>query len=136
MNTPQMLPDTVSHTPDNAELMALPIPLMRSDIQSNNHAFLLSKNVGEARAPPVCTVLFTFREFSKCRADRSERRPGWREELPELIVIGNPLMISQDFPPLHTVHESFPSYGVPSSTEIKVIYTISKTDLFKCFPIL
>ena len=51
MNTPQMLPDTVSHTPDNAELMALPIPLMRSDIQSNNHAFLLSKNVGEARSP-------------------------------------------------------------------------------------
>ena len=49
MNTPQMLPDTVSHTPDNAELMALPMPLMRSDIQSNNHAFLLSKNVGEAR---------------------------------------------------------------------------------------
>lgn len=46
-----MLPDTVSHTPDNAELMALPIPLMRSDIQSNNHAFLLSKNVGEARSP-------------------------------------------------------------------------------------
>ena len=45
-----MLPDTVSHTPDNAELMALPIPLMRSDIQSNNHAFLLSKNVGEARS--------------------------------------------------------------------------------------
>ena len=53
-----------------------------------------------------------------------------------MIVIGNPLMISQDFPPLHTVRESFPSYGVPSSTEIKVIYTISKTDLFKCFPTL
>lgn len=51
MNTPQMLPDTVSHTPDNAELMALPIPLMRSDIQSNNHAFLLSKKCGRGEKP-------------------------------------------------------------------------------------
>ena len=31
------------------------------------------------------------------------------------IVIGNPLMLSPDFPPLHTGHESFPSSGVPSS---------------------
>ena len=75
-------------------------------------------------APPVCTVLFTCRGFSKYKADRSVRRPGWREGLPARIVIGNPLMISQDFPPLHTVRESFPSYGVPSSTEIKVIYSM------------
>ncbi len=32
-----------------------------------------------------------------------------------LIVIGNPLMLSPDFPPLHTGRESFPSSGVPSS---------------------
>jgi len=31
------------------------------------------------------------------------------------IVIGNPLMLSPDFPPLHTGRESFPSSGVPSS---------------------
>ena len=33
----------------------------------------------------------------------------------DLIVIGNPLMLSPDFPPLHTGRESFPSSGVPSS---------------------
>ena len=30
------------------------------------------------------------------------------------IAIGNPLMLSPDFPPLYTVHETFTSYGVPS----------------------
>ena len=29
-------------------------------------------------------------------------------------MIGNPLRLSPDFPPLHTVRDSFPSYGVPS----------------------
>ena len=33
----------------------------------------------------------------------------------QTIVIGNPLMLSPDFPPLHTGRESFPSSGVPSS---------------------
>lgn len=33
----------------------------------------------------------------------------------QIIVIGNPLMLSPDFPPLHTGRESFPSSGVPSS---------------------
>ena len=31
-----------------------------------------------------------------------------------LIVIGNPLMLSPDFPPLHTVHATFTAHGVPS----------------------
>lgn len=31
-----------------------------------------------------------------------------------LIAIGNFLMLSPSFPPLHTVHETFASYGVPS----------------------
>lgn len=30
------------------------------------------------------------------------------------IAIGNFLMLSPSFPPLHTVHETFASYGVPS----------------------
>lgn len=34
------------------------------------------------------------------------------EEYP--IAIGNFLMLSPSFPPLHTVHETFASYGVPS----------------------
>ena len=38
-----------------------------------------------------------------------------RKELKKAIVIGNPLMLSPDFPPLHTGRESFPSSGVPSS---------------------
>nr|DAL73412.1 MAG TPA: hypothetical protein [Caudoviricetes sp.] len=32
----------------------------------------------------------------------------------QLIAIGNPLMLSPDFPPHHTVREPFNSYGVPS----------------------
>ena len=31
-----------------------------------------------------------------------------------IIAIGNFLMLSPSFPPLHTVHETFASYGVPS----------------------
>ena len=31
-----------------------------------------------------------------------------------VIAIGNFLMLSPSFPPLHTVHETFASYGVPS----------------------
>jgi len=31
-----------------------------------------------------------------------------------LIAIGKPLKLSLAFPLLHTVRESFPSYGVPS----------------------
>ena len=31
-----------------------------------------------------------------------------------MIVIGNPLILSQDFPPLHTVHATFIAHGVPS----------------------
>ena len=74
MNTPQMLPDTVSHTPDSAELMALPIPLMRSDIQSNNHAFLLSKNVGEARSPSrLYGVVYIPRIFQIYRGQVREK---------------------------------------------------------------
>ena len=32
----------------------------------------------------------------------------------DTIAIGNFLMLSPSFPPLHTVHETFASYGVPS----------------------
>ena len=33
----------------------------------------------------------------------------------DMIAIGNPLILSPDFPPLHTGHETFISSGVPSS---------------------
>ena len=32
------------------------------------------------------------------------------------IAIGNPLMLSLDFPPLHTVHAAFTAHGVPSNS--------------------
>lgn len=41
--------------------------------------------------------------------------PQYREVIAEnYIAIGNPLIPSPDFPPLSTVHESFPSHGAPS----------------------
>ena len=41
-----------------------------------------------------------------------------------LIAIGNPLKLSPDFPPLSTVHESFPSHGAPSIHILNVLNTI------------
>ena len=65
---------------------------------------------------------------SRCIAALSERIQDSRKVLPARIVIGNPLILSQDFPPPHTVRESFPSYGVPPSTVVKIIYTIFKSN--------
>ena len=35
------------------------------------------------------------------------------------IVIGNPLMLSPDFPPLHTVHATFTAHGAPSNSAVQ-----------------
>ena len=40
------------------------------------------------------------------------------DEIKEPIAIGNPLKSSPDFPPLSTVHESFPSHGAPSPSTL------------------
>ena len=45
----------------------------------------------------------------------SSQYPDGATQSDDPIVIGNPLMLSPDFPPLHTGRESFPSSGVPSS---------------------
>ena len=37
----------------------------------------------------------------------------------DLIAIGNPLKLSPDFPPLHTVHAAFTAHGVPSNSAIQ-----------------
>ena len=47
------------------------------------------------------------------------------------IAIGNPLMSSLDFPPLHTVHESFPSHGVPSGISSGMIKQLSTIASFR-----
>lgn len=44
--------------------------------------------------------------------------PGFRER----ISIGNPLKLSPDFPPIHTVHAPFNAYGVPSNDFILVLH--------------
>ena len=36
-----------------------------------------------------------------------------------MIVIGNPLKLSPDFPPLHTVHATFTAHGVPSNSVVQ-----------------
>ena len=55
--------------------------------------------------------------------------------LPPQIVIGNPLMLSPDFPPLHTVHATFTAHGVPSNLVIQglrhfVCASFAKFDLW------
>ena len=37
------------------------------------------------------------------------------------MAIGNPLKLSPDFPPLHTVHATFTAHGVPSVLFVKAI---------------
>jgi hypothetical protein len=46
-------------------------------------------------------------------------------------VIGNSLRLSPSFPPLHTVHDSFPSHGVPSQENFNQIYTFTNSLLFR-----
>lgn len=49
------------------------------------------------------------------RPARSHTRRRWRCRTPNpRIAIGNPLILSPGFPPLHTVREPFSSHGVPS----------------------
>ena len=35
------------------------------------------------------------------------------------IAIGNPLKLSPDFPPLHTVHATFTAHGAPSNSAVQ-----------------
>lgn len=50
-----------------------------------------------------------------------------KEKLPlvldkaEYIVIGKPLISSQAFPPLHTVHATFTAHGVPSVSRFRCL---------------
>ena len=47
--------------------------------------------------------------------DRGCSRPPWRYRTPKpQIAIGNPLILSPGYPPLHPVREPFSSHGVPS----------------------
>ena len=39
----------------------------------------------------------------------------------EIIVIGKPLISSQAFPPLHTVHATFTAHGVPSVSRFRCL---------------
>ena len=45
----------------------------------------------------------------------------------QMIAIGNPLRLSPDFPPLSTVHASFPAHGAPSVLQIHSISIDFKT---------
>ena len=36
-----------------------------------------------------------------------------------MIAIGNPLKLSPDFPPLHTVHATFTAHGAPSNSAVQ-----------------
>jgi len=40
------------------------------------------------------------------------------------MTIGNPLKLSLDFPPSHTVHETFISHGVPSLADFDFDYAL------------
>ena len=42
------------------------------------------------------------------------------------MTIGNSLKLSQSFPPSHTVHDAFTSYGVPSFIYNVLMYLIYK----------
>ena len=55
-------------------------------------------------------------------------------ELPPTIVIGNPLMLSPDFPPLHTVHATFTAHGVPSLVILTIYYNLPCSFLGVVFP--
>ena len=50
------------------------------------------------------------------------------------IVIGNPLMLSPDFPPLHTVHATFTAHGVPSLVILTIYYNLPCSFLGVVFP--
>lgn len=52
----------------------------------------------------------------------------------EAIVIGNPLMLSPDFPPLHTVHATFTAHGVPSLVILTIYYNLPCSFLGVVFP--
>ena len=51
-----------------------------------------------------------------------------------IIVIGNPLMLSPDFPPLHTVHAAFTAHGVPSLVILTIYYNLPCSFLGVVFP--
>ena len=40
-------------------------------------------------------------------------------EISRRIAIGNPLKLSPDFPPLHTVHATFTAHGAPSNSAVQ-----------------
>ena len=60
------------------------------------------------------------------------RRPGlWpRKYIRCRIMIGNPLILSPDFPPFYTVRETFTSYGVPSTQSVPIISITCSLDRF------
>ena len=51
-----------------------------------------------------------------------------------IIVIGNPLMSSPGFPPLHTVHATFTAHGVPSLVILTIYYNLPCSFLGVAFP--
>ncbi len=58
----------------------------------------------------------------------------WMEMRHPIIVIGNPLMLSPDFPPLHTVHATFTAHGVPSLVILTIYYNLPCSFLGVAFP--
>ena len=64
---------------------------------------------------------------------RAIKGSGGRTAAPH-IVIGNPLMLSPDFPPLHTVHATFTAHGVPSLVILTIYYNLPCSFLGVVFP--
>ena len=58
---------------------------------------------------------------------------GGRTAAPD-VGVGNPLMLSPDFPPLHTVHATFTAHGVPSLVILTIYYNLPCSFLGVVFP--
>ena len=66
----------------------------------------LKQNTGQVSAVGSCLRLKLVR--------RKEAKIYDAKNYTEKMAIGNPLMLSPDFPPPQTGHDSFPSSGFPS----------------------
>lgn len=81
-------------------------------------------------ACPYCTRRCLSAPSSRSRS--SQKR--WTDCCRPTIVIGNPLMLSPDFPPLHTVHATFTAHGVPSLVILTIYYNLPCSFLGVVFP--
>ena len=59
---------------------------------------------------------------SCCETTYGDVRGQWGQSHNHIIAIGNHLKLSPGFPPLHTVHASFPAHGVPSFRLITLLH--------------